>query len=161
MTDALSSINFNYGGAKALTLLHEKHMRAFLKTWQEAKAAGLELPETSDKDYASLETLLYHGLRAARGYMVWICKSLNLSDPEIKPAPDLSVIEKEAEAYLEHVLERWRLPLVDIEEKAFNVPTYTSNWGVDYCIDAMLEHAVMHPIRHEFQLKNLLAQKNS
>ena len=34
--------------------------------------------------------------------------------------------------------------------------TYTSRWKVEYCIDAMLEHAVMHPIRHEFQLSNLL-----
>jgi hypothetical protein len=33
---------------------------------------------------------------------------------------------------------------------------YPSRWGTEYCIDAMLEHAVMHPIRHEFQLRNLM-----
>jgi hypothetical protein len=151
--------NYKYRGARACVLLHEEHLRNCLKVWKQAKAANINLPETDDEDYQSLEALLQHIFRAARGYMVWTCKQLELPDPEIKPAPELDVIEKEAEGYLEHVLERWRLPLINVTQDKFEPKTYASNWGTHYCIDAMLEHAVMHPIRHEFQLKGLLQRQ--
>ena len=88
--------------------------------------------------------------------MTWMCEKLDLPDPKIDEAPALEVIAEQADAYVEHVLERWRLPLVNIEEKHFYQPAYTSRWGSDYIIDAMLEHAVMHLVRHEFQLRNLI-----
>ena len=34
-----------------------------------------------------------------------------------------------------------------------------TRWGSPYSINAMLEHAVMHPIRHRFQLENLLREQ--
>ena len=143
-----------------MVLLHEEHLRQCLKVWKEAKAADIKLSETVDEDYQSLETLLKHILRAARGYMVWICQKLNLPDPEIKLPPDVATIEAEADGYLEHVLQRWRSPLADVTEDRFEPATYLSNWGTPYCIDAMLEHAVMHPIRHEFQLRELLEEQS-
>jgi uncharacterized damage-inducible protein DinB len=153
--------DYQFRGARACVLLHEKHMRQCLEVWKQAKAANIKLSETHDESYESLETLLEHILRAARGYMVCICKQLELPDPEIKPVPDIATIEAEADSYLEHVLERWRLPLVNVPEQEFEPQTYASNWGTHYCIDAMLEHAVMHPIRHEFQLRELLEQQTS
>jgi uncharacterized damage-inducible protein DinB len=158
MTEELD--NYTFRGARACVLLHEKHLRDCLAVWKQAKAANVKLPQTDDPSYQSLEHLLYHILRAARGYMVWTCKQLELPDPDIKATPDVETIEAEADSYLEHVLERWRLPLVNVPEKEFEPATYTSNWGTPYCIDAMLEHAVMHPIRHEFQLKELLQQQS-
>lgn len=151
--------NYQYRGARALVLLHEKNMRQCLKVWKEAKAAKITLPKTSDKDYESLETLLHHHLRAARGYMVWMCKQLELVDPAIQDPPNVATIETEAESYLEHLLERWRLPLLNVPEEKFGPETYLSNWGVPHTIDSMLEHAVMHPIRHMFQLRELLEQQ--
>ena len=150
---------YMYNGARSLVLLHEKHLRSCLKTWQEAKSIGVELPKTDDGDYKSLDTLLRHILRAARGYMTWICNNLDLPDPEIEKTPEAGLIATTADEYMSHLLEKWRLPLVDIPEDKFHKPTYTSRWGVDYCIDAMLEHAVMHPIRHEFQLRHLITNK--
>ncbi len=149
--------HYSYRGARACVLLHERHIRDCLGVWRQAKAANIKLPVTSDEDYESMEAVLRHILRAARGYMIWICKQLDLPDPEIRETPSLDIIEAEAENYLEHLLERWRLPLANIEERYFDHPVYPSNWGVSYCIDAMLEHAVMHPIRHAFQLQELIA----
>ncbi|MFZ1290674.1 MAG: hypothetical protein WAR79_11330 [Melioribacteraceae bacterium] len=150
---------FKYNGAGSLVLLHEKHLINFVQTWREAKNLNIGLPKTEDPDYQSLETLLFHVLRSARGYMTWICEKLNLPDPEINSPPEIDAIEKNADEYLVHLFEKWRLPLIEIEEEKFHSPTFTSRWGVNYCIDAMLEHAVMHPIRHEFQLRNLILQK--
>ena len=143
-----------------MVLLHEKHLRQCLDVWKEAKTANIKLPQTVDEDYQSLEALLEHILRAARGYMVWMCQKLDLPDPEIKLPPDVATIEAKVDDYLEHVLQRWRSPLADVTEDRFEPATYLSNWGTPYCIDAMLEHAVMHPIRHEFQLRELLERQN-
>lgn len=147
---------YKYNGARSMVIMHEMHMKSLLETWREAKRNGLSLPVTDDGDYASLETLLHHIFRAARGYMTWMCDKLNLPDPEINPAPAAEVIEKEADVYLGYLLDKWRRPLAGVERDKFEKGTHTSRWGVEYCIDAMLEHAVMHPIRHEFQLRQLM-----
>lgn len=149
-------ISYKYNGAKALVALHELHLRSFYSTWKEAKKLGIKLPHTDDPYYKSLDTLLYHLLRSARGYMIWMCKQLNLPDPQIDEAPLPEKIAKEAESYLDYLTDKWKYPLKDVPPELFEDKTYKSNWGVDYCIDAMLEHAVMHPIRHEFQLSNLI-----
>ena len=147
--------NYRYRGARALVLLHENALRELLPAWKRAREAHVQLPTTQDPSYASLESLLHHGLRAARGYMTWLCEKLGLPDPDIDPAPEASRIEQEAERYIAHVLERWRLPLADVEEKRFQA-VHTSRWGEDMSLEGMLEHAVMHPLRHRFQLEELL-----
>ncbi|MGE5400929.1 MAG: hypothetical protein ACM3S2_11025 [Ignavibacteriales bacterium] len=150
-----SKTEYKHRGARALVLLHEEHIRSFLKVWRDAKRRGVKLPETDDPDYISMETLLMHVLRSSGGYMKWICDKLSLPDPKINQVPSEEVIEKEAEGYIEHLLERWSLPLALIEDNKVFETVHRSNWGVEYSIEAMLEHAVMHPIRHGFQLKNI------
>jgi len=147
-----------YRGARTLILLHERELRSFLVVWKRAKAAGVALPRTDDPDYASLDHLLHHVLRAVRGYLTWICEKLELPDLNISPAPPVDVIAQDATCFLEHLLEKWREPLAAVPEEKFHQPTFASRWGVDYCLDAMLEHAVTHPMRHAFQLEELLAR---
>ena len=81
---------------------------------------------------------------------------MELPDPQINSTPVDEDIETEGDNYLEQVIEGWKLPLTNVPEDKFNSVVYKSRWGVEYCIDAMMEHAVMHPLRHEFQLKNLM-----
>ena len=147
---------YKYNGARSMVLLHERYLTSFLHTWWEAKSKNISLAATVDNDYQSLDLLLRHIIRAARGYMTWMCEKLDLPDPEIDPVPEPAQIAGKADEYLKYLLVKWRLPLVNVEENLFYNPTFKSRWGVEYCIDAMLEHAVMHPIRHEFQLRNLI-----
>ncbi|MGE5498347.1 MAG: hypothetical protein ACM3Q2_09765 [Syntrophothermus sp.] len=149
--------NHKYKGAGALVELHEERLRSFHRTWKLAKAGGVILPVTDDPDYISMETLLVHILRSAGNYMRWICDKLNLADPGIEPVPAPDKVEREAETYIPHIIEKWQKPLINVPEEKFFDAVYKSNWGPEYCIEAMLEHAVMHPVRHEFQLKKLLA----
>jgi hypothetical protein len=150
---------YQYGGARTMVFLHGQYLQEFLEMWQKAKASKIVLPQTDDPNYVSMETLLSHVLRAARNYMVWMCEKLALPDPEIKPPPQLEVIEAEAGNYLTHLIDRWRLPLAEVEEERFDKPEYSSNWGTRYCVEAMLEHAVMHPILHRVQLEELLEEQ--
>lgn len=103
-----------------------------------------------------MEALLRHVLRAAGNYMNWICEKLELPSPGIDPCPEPEHIEAAADSYLTHVLERWRLPLAGVSEERMSRPTYKSRWGLDYSIDSMLEHALVHPLRHSFQLEELM-----
>ena len=120
-------------------------------------ASSVTLPPTNDPAYASLDALAQHVLGSAGGYMVWMCEVLErLPDPGIRTAPDAAAIVRDAEEYMEHVLERWRAPLCDVPNEQLETPEYPSRWQTRYCIDAMLEHAVMHPIRHAFQLDELI-----
>ncbi len=145
---------YAHGGARALVYLHSKHLRAFIETWRCALAAEVELPASEDPDCASLESMLRHVLGAARGYMVWMCEVLELEDPAIDPLPDDPAAD--LDAYVAHVLERWDGPLCGLQPRDADRPAYPSRWGTEYCIDAMLEHAVMHAIRHEHQLERLM-----
>ena len=80
-------ITYKYNGAKALVALHEIHLKSFYETWKEAKRLNIKLPDSDDPYYKSLDTLLYHLLRSARGYMIWMCEKLQLPDPMINEAP--------------------------------------------------------------------------
>ena len=148
---------YRYRGARALVLLHERELRTFLATFRRAQAWGVRLPETDDPDYASLAALLRHVLGAAAGYLRWTTKVLELPDPGVDQAPALDVIDAKAEAYLEHVLDRWWSPLRDVPAERFE-EVHPSNWGTPYSVDAMLEHAVVHPMRHAFQLEELMGE---
>ena len=143
-----------------MVLLHEEHLRRFVQTWRLAVATSVRLPPSSDPAYASLGALGRHVLSAAGGYLVWMCEVLTLPDPGIRPAPDAAAITRDADEYMEHVLERWRTaPLREVSDEQLETPEYPSRWQTRYCIDSMLEHAVMHPIRHCFQLDELMKNR--
>ena len=151
-----SNLPYRSRAVRAMVLLHEEHLRRFIQTWRLALATSVSLPPTDDPSYASLDALGRHVLGAAGGYMVWICETLKLPDPGIRAAPDAAAMVREADDYMEHVLERWLAPLRDVSNEQLETPEYPSRWQTRYCIDAMLEHAVMHTIRHKFQLDELM-----
>lgn len=152
--------DYRYSGARALVKMHAQEMRKFIASWHQARAQSLQLPATEDPNCQSLENLLFHVLRAARGYMTWMCEVQNLPAPDIRETPDGHALAAEADAYTEEVLEGWRTPLVGMTEEASNQPEYKSRWGPLYCLDAMLEHAVMHPMRHRAQLTRLMTAQD-
>ena len=155
-----SNLPYRSRAVRALVLLHEAHLRRFVQTWRLALAASVSLPPTNDPSYASLEELGRHVLNCAGGYLVWVCDVLKLSDPGIRSAPDATAIVRDADHYMEHVLERWRAEsLREVSNEQLETPEYPSAWQSRYCIDSMLEHAVMHPIRHAFQLDELIKDR--
>lgn len=152
--------DYAHSGARALVTLHEQELRAFLEVWRRADAAGVTLPATDDPSYASRAELLRHVMRAARGYMTWICEQLGLPAPAIEATPAAGALAADPGAYLEHVLAGWRAPLAAVPEARFEPDTYPARWGPPFTIDGMLEHAVMHPLRHAYQLRRLLGEES-
>ena len=72
---------------------------------------------------------------------------------------DLNPNELYTQKFIDKLMILWKDSLTKLTscdlEKVF-----ISNWNVKYSIEAMLEHAVMHCIRHEYQLRNLLKVKS-
>ena len=149
--------DYAYRGARAMVLMHEEAMREFLGVWRAAVAAGVKPPPSDDPDYQSMEHLLWHVLACGRGYMMWMCEQLQLPAPAIPAVPTPGEIVAQADGFLAAVLAGWRDPLAKVEEPEFG-KTYVSRWGMHYSVDSMLEHAVMHPLRHTFQLRELMAE---
>src|ERR1700758_3361111 len=106
-----SNLQYRSRAVRAMVLLHEEHLRRFVHTWRRALASSVSLSPTDDPNYASLEVLGRHVLSAAGGYMIWMCEVLALPHPGIRSAPNASAIVRDADDYMEHVLERWRGPL--------------------------------------------------
>ena len=108
-----------------MVLLHQEHLRRFVRTWRLVVAASVSLPPTSDPNYSSPGALGRHVLRAAGGYLDWICEVLTLADAGIRPAPDATAILRDADDYMEHVLERWRAaPLREVSDEQLEAPEY-------------------------------------
>lgn len=153
MTETSPSI---YTGAAALVTLHERHLREFLEVWRAAAEQGVELPRTSDPHYVSMEALLAHVLACSASYLNWICEQLGLPERMAESRPEAHGLAERADEYLERLLAAWSEPFEGLTEERAYQPAHTSRWGTPYCLDAMLEHAVMHPIRHCHQLRRLL-----
>src|SRR5882724_13537107 len=118
-----SNLPYRSRAVRAMVLLHEEHLRLFVQTWRLALADSVSLPSTDDPAYASLDTLGQHVLKAAGGYLIWICEVLALPDSGIRLAPDATAIVRDADDFMEHVLERWRSgPLLQVSDEQLETP---------------------------------------
>ncbi len=149
---------YAWAGARTLVAMHAHHLEEFLEVWRRADASDLALPETDDKSYASREALLVHVMRCAASYLSWICNNLELPRPKLDATPKVGGFTERVDDYMRTLLEAWDSSLRTVRFEQSDHPTFVSRWGVPYSIDAMLEHAVMHPMRHSFQLQALMDQ---
>jgi uncharacterized damage-inducible protein DinB len=132
-------------------------MHAFIEVWKRAKQARLALPVTGEEKYRSLDHLLQHVLGSSRKYLTRMYEHLGRPDPQIKPVPQTQDVAAEVDRYSAYLLDRWRTILAGVRDHDLEPEVYTPR--MHYWIDAMLEHAVMHPIRHEFQPEEFLEQQ--
>lgn len=150
--------NYASNAARSLVLLHEQELRRFLVVWRRAEAAATRLPETDDPDYASLGALLRHVLGAARFYVMWMTERLEMAQPDIPEPPPAASIGQGCEAYVEEILRGWREALAGVPDAKIDNEAWPAPWRTPFTIDSMLEHAVIHPRRHAFQLEELMGE---
>jgi len=105
----------------------------------------------------SAEHLGGHVLRAARNYLTWIGEFVSRPVTDVDADDDLVSIARKGRAFVDEVLAAWRRHLALLEDREMTPLTRKSRWGEDYNIEQMLEHAVVHPMRHRIQLERLLS----
>jgi hypothetical protein len=148
---------FTSNAVRSCVELHETEMRRFHDTWLVFRASGAPLPATDDPSYQSNEHLAGHVLRSSRNYLIWIGECVKRPVTDLDPETDPVAIAGRSAAFMEEVLTGWRRHLALLEDREVAPVTYKSAWGEDYNIEQMLEHAVVHPMRHRIQLERLAA----
>jgi uncharacterized damage-inducible protein DinB len=147
---------FKSNAVRSLVELHEIELRRFYDTWERFCASGTALPATDDPSYASPQHLGGHAFRAARNYLTWIGEGVGRPVTDVDTETDPVKIAARGRAFMDEVLAAWRRHLAVLEDREMTVQR-KSRWGEDYTIEQMLEHAVVHPMRHRIQLERLMA----
>ena len=155
---AATGIAYRSRAVRSLVELHEREFRAFMEVWRRFAASGLPVPEAKgDPSYESHDRLLAHVQAAARSYLLWIWEVLERPIEGLPLIRDPNVIVPNLDAFMAETLDGWRRHLAPLEDDQLAPKQYLSRWGEPHTIEQMLEHAVVHPMRHRFQLERILA----
>ena len=150
---------FKSNAVRACVELHEIELNRFYDAWQAFRASGTALPVTQDPNYASADHLGGHVLRAARNYLTWIGECANRPVGDVDLDNDTVSVAGKGRAFLAEVLAAWRRHLAVLDDGELSTEGYRSRWGEPYTIEQMLEHAVVHPMRHRRQLERLMTER--
>jgi uncharacterized damage-inducible protein DinB len=114
--------------------------------------------DTIDVDCRSIQTILTHVIRAGYGY----AKQIRLSSGEnvVFTQGDLLVTTDEyilgldaMFQYTEHVFQDY--PNIQLEEYE-NEKKMLTRWGQRYDVEQLMEHAIVHILRHRRQIERFL-----
>ena len=119
-------------------------------------------PDTKDKDCRSIQTIMNHVVRAGYGYSIYIRKQFGDTFTERKEDYGLTTAEV-ACTELESMIAHTSVTLYDkrelnLDEQADNI--IKTSWGQDYNIEQLLEHAVVHILRHRRQIERFITKMN-
>jgi uncharacterized damage-inducible protein DinB len=148
---------FRSRAVRTLVELHEREIRSFLEVWRRFVAAGLPMPEAhGDQSYENRERLAGHVLMAARGYLTrigeWVGRPVNDVDDRQDP---YQIVNGAAE-FTDSVLAAYRRHLAEISTEELEPQVHRTRWGELMSVENLLEHAVVHPMRHRIQLERIL-----
>jgi uncharacterized damage-inducible protein DinB len=150
---------FRSNAVRSLVELHEIELRRFCDVWERFRVSGVSLPETDDPSYQSAEHLGGHVFRAARNYLTWIGEFVDRPVTDVDLDTDAVSLARRGRGFMDEVLLAWRRHLALLEDGELRPATRKSRWGEDYSVEQMLEHAVVHPMRHRIQLERLMSAK--
>jgi len=112
---------------------------------------------TEDPDCKSVQTITNHVVRAGYGYATYIRKQFNEPFLERRETYDVADATKSCHEldkmmiYTNETLNnKWNL---SFDEVASN--TFKTTWGQTYDVEQLLEHAIVHVLRHRRQIEKL------
>lgn len=113
--------------------------------------------ETGDDDCRSIQTVAVHVVRAGYGYAVLLRRAWGIEDrpPWPRTLARRDVYERIAEMldYTRDTLDgRWQISEGEAAELRIEAP-----WGPVYDLEQLLEHAIVHVLRHRRQIERFLA----
>ena len=150
-------MEFRSRAVLSLVELHEGEMRSFLVLWDRFVASGLPLPEAhGDESYENKERLLGHVLMAARGYLIRIGEWIGRPVSDVDASKDPYEVVGRATAFADEVLAGYRRHLATITTEELEPQLHKTRWGDLMSVEMLLEHAVVHPMRHRRQLERML-----
>jgi uncharacterized damage-inducible protein DinB len=114
--------------------------------------------QTKDEDCRSVQTIMTHVVRAGYGYADYIREQLSINST--RPQPELLSRQEsleQLEAALRYTVEtldgRWEMSAEEISGIVIK-----SRWGAVYDAEGLLEHAIVHLLRHRRQIEKFIWQ---
>ena len=114
--------------------------------------------QTTDEDCRSAQTIMSHVVRAAYGYADYIREQLSVEST--RPQPRLLSRQEsleQLEAALRYTVQtldgRWEMSAEEISGIVIK-----TRWGPVYDAEGMLEHAIVHLLRHRRQIEKFIWQ---
>lgn len=146
---------YRKGGVGAMMDEYERagaEFRALIERSTEEQYSRIVDPDTKDANCHSAQTVMSHVVAAGYGYANYIrevCSMTIASPPKRQLAHGDSLKEFDAMlAYTEATLaDKWEMPEDDITAISMTV-----HWGPTYDLEQLLEHAIVHILRHRRQL---------
>jgi len=114
--------------------------------------------ETQDEGCRSIQTILQHVVRAGYGYAGYIREAYGVEAkrPEVPLSKRLETLDQ-LEAMLAYTVttleDKWEMP----DEQITAIKIH-SRWGVVYDLEQLLEHAIVHILRHRRQIERFLTE---
>ena len=150
-------MEFRSRAVRSLVELHERELQSFLATWKRFVAADLPMPEANgDENYQDRERLGGHVLMAARNYLTRIGEWVGRPVSDLDASADARALAARAPAFADEVLAGYRRHLAAITDQELEPQVHRTRWGDLMSVENLLEHAVVHPMRHRIQLERIL-----
>ena len=109
--------------------------------------------QTKDEDCRSVQTIMSHVVRSGYGYADYVREQFSIVST--RPQPKLLSRQESLEQldaalrYTAQTLEgRWEMSDEEILDTVIN-----SRWGATYNVESLLEHAIVHILRHRRQIE--------
>ena len=117
-------------------------------------------PDTKDEDCRSVQTIMNHVVRAGYGYSNYIRKGFDLDSTlpafQIKDVPESILSFEQMLEYTVQTLEgKW-----EMTDEEINKIKIETRWGAAYDMEMLLEHAIVHILRHRRQIERFLIKLN-
>lgn len=131
-------------------------LKSVLQKISEADYAQIADAETEDEACRSIQTVVSHVIFAGYGYANYIREALSMeAEPRQRRQMVFGEVVGEIDrmfAYTVGIFEdRWKELDEEIGKVFINV-----RWGMTYNIDQLLEHAIVHVLRHRRQIEKFL-----
>ena len=117
-------------------------------------------PNTPDPDCRSVATIMHHVIRSGYGYANRVRERYSMQTPA-QPALDPPASAPIAIAALNAMLvdsAALLAELKDVSETDVVAKTMTTPWGQTYDLEQLMEHAIVHVLRHRRQCERFLQQ---
>jgi uncharacterized damage-inducible protein DinB len=114
--------------------------------------------QSKDEDCRSIQTIMTHVVKAGYGYANYIREHFSIASTSSATGPlsrEYAVAELETMlGYTAETLDgKW-----EMTDEEIDGITIHSRWGVDYTLEQLLEHAIVHILRHRRQIERLLGR---
>jgi len=113
---------------------------------------------TTDDDCKSIQSILTHVVSSGFGYIIYIENYIGNNKPRLEKIPyeNVNCYIDQLDGMFEYALNFFLLnPNVEIEQLDQSKKIIV-NWGQQYDIEQLLEHAIVHILRHRRQIQKFV-----